>query len=892
MFRRGQQFVCGSLFALFFFYAIANAYFTFQFLGSSSAQGWSVNQRSEKALVSQVRADGPATPLRVNDEVVAINNQTIDNTYDVIKIFRNFKPGTSYQIVVRRDGELKEYTLATEDFPVLVVWRSYLATLLLPAIFLITGLIVFLLKPYDKQATLLALMFGMFSFGGLYSMAELPPWLAAVLILARVLTSHFCAVFFHFFLVFPDGNNAPLLRRWPQIEYYLYLPALLFITPFTSYFSYLATFRPEQVPAFLATSSLIETLLQIIWLIYFLGGFCLLYTNYRKASPASKRKMRVVVTGSIAGFLPALMVVVVSIFYDLSRLDSMTLQWMLTIILLSFMLFPLSFAYAIVRHQVIPVSLIIRRGVRYLLVSRGFIIIEALSAFALMSFMLTGSRVAAIDRLGNRADIVVTMMVTSLSIVVLRLINRRVRPIIDRSFFREAYNAQQILTELGQAVREVKSIEQLLDLAVGKIQDALHTVNCTIFLRDEASGNFHYALSSTHLEAGQVVENVKRAEPLISRESLIVDKICVAAHLVDLDLNDGNDWTNLNETRGGKMLTAGERELLARMHSALLLPIMTKDQLLGIISLGPRLGDLPFSREDKQLLLSVAWQMAFAIENAKLIRQMAEEQRLKQELEMAKEVQSRLFPQLVPEFPSLDLAGVCHPARGVGGDYYDFIPLGSGQIGIAVADVAGKGISAALVMSIVQASLRSQLTSETARLTELVALMNRLLHRSTGPSSYATFFYAQFNEATRQLTYVNAGHNPPILVRAGAIVSVGPALVRASDQATLAVSLETGVVKALCTGGMVIGLFESCPYDQETIELSSGDILVAYTDGVTEAFNDEGEEYGEARLRNLVTANMHLSAEALKEKIVDSLREWCQQAAQHDDLTLVIMKVR
>jgi sigma-B regulation protein RsbU (phosphoserine phosphatase) len=272
---------------------------------------------------------------------------------------------------------------------------------------------------------------------------------------------------------------------------------------------------------------------------------------------------------------------------------------------------------------------------------------------------------------------------------------------------------------------------------------------------------------------------------------------------------------------------------------------------------------------------------------------------------MATEVQRRLFPQRPPEVPSLDLYGVCHPASGVGGDYYDFLVLGNGQIGIAVADVAGKGISAALLMSIVQASLRSQAPSVNGMITELVSSMNRLLHRSTGPSSYATFFYAQFDEKTKLLTYVNAGHNPPILVQSRPTLrsvegslNTGQALVLAGDsRSSRSVTAEVDTelincVNSLDTGGVAIGLFEKCVYEQETIEMKCGDVLVAYTDGVTETLNANGEEFGEARLRNVITDWAHLSALELSEKIVHSVREWCHDTPQQDDLTLAIMKVK
>jgi sigma-B regulation protein RsbU (phosphoserine phosphatase) len=289
-------------------------------------------------------------------------------------------------------------------------------------------------------------------------------------------------------------------------------------------------------------------------------------------------------------------------------------------------------------------------------------------------------------------------------------------------------------------------------------------------------------------------------------------------------------------------------------------------------------------------------------------------------------VQQRLFPENPPTSASLELAGYCQPARGIGGDYYDFLALDDEQIGICVADVAGKGISAALVMSVVQASLRSQTMShkdsgrEKNSLAGLVSTINRLLCSSTGTATYVTFFYAQFDERTRRLTYTNAGHNPPLLLRSvkgakrlaavngGREMSERPLSLKSVAQAESAEQLIADVLAMpdtlpaeypmtdgclrLSAGGLVIGLFDQTHYEQETIQLHSGDLLVAYTDGVTEAMNEAGEEYGEERLQSSLMELTHLSADQVRDRLVKSLQVWCAGAPQHDDLTFIVLKVK
>jgi sigma-B regulation protein RsbU (phosphoserine phosphatase) len=263
------------------------------------------------------------------------------------------------------------------------------------------------------------------------------------------------------------------------------------------------------------------------------------------------------------------------------------------------------------------------------------------------------------------------------------------------------------------------------------------------------------------------------------------------------------------------------------------------------------------------------------VENAHLTDRIVEQEKLRRDMRLAAEVQKRLLPDVPPPTALVSLSGRSLPARSVGGDYYDFLDLGGGRIGIALADVAGKGISAALIMSVVQASLRILASEEGVSLTNLAARMNHFLHRSTGPagsSAYATFFYAQIDGEARRLRYVNAGHNPPYLLR----YAPGSA-----DQ----------VMEELPAGGTVIGLFPQSSYQEASLELGPGDVLMAFTDGVLEAQNPKEEEFGEERLRALLRRVGHLPVDEIALQIADELKNWIGDAEQYDDLTFILLKV-
>jgi sigma-B regulation protein RsbU (phosphoserine phosphatase) len=264
-------------------------------------------------------------------------------------------------------------------------------------------------------------------------------------------------------------------------------------------------------------------------------------------------------------------------------------------------------------------------------------------------------------------------------------------------------------------------------------------------------------------------------------------------------------------------------------------------------------------------------QTALALEVARLTtcigREMAQRERLNRELEIAREVQEDLFPQHLPSVRGLDFCGRCRPAREVGGDYYDFLELPEGRLGIAIGDVSGKGVGAALMMASLEASLRA-LAFLLDDLAELMERVNSLVYEASSASRYATLFYAEYDPGTRQLSYVNAGHNPPVVLR------------------------ESGAgcqVFRLETGGPVIGLGRH-GYQQGCFSLEPGDLGVLFTDGVSESMNAQDEEWGEDRLIDFAITCNGLPAREAMTRILSAAEAFAGGASQHDDMTLVVLR--
>ncbi len=319
----------------------------------------------------------------------------------------------------------------------------------------------------------------------------------------------------------------------------------------------------------------------------------------------------------------------------------------------------------------------------------------------------------------------------------------------------------------------------------------------------------------------------------------------------------------------------GEIRQLASSQVRIAVPLRTRTEIMGILLMGPA-RDHRYGSAERQVLRSCADQFALMMENARLTDRVVGQEVLRRDIALAAEVQKRLLPSGPPDARVADFAAISLPARSIGGDYYDFIHIGDQRIGLALADVSGKGVAAALIMSVVQASLRIIASDGDISLPRLAARMNEFLYRTTPGNKYATFFYAQVDGDRRQLRYVNAGHNPPYLVRARA----GAAAPGAEAQ-----------MEELTTGGAVVGMLPGMSYEEATVDLCSGDVLLAYTDGVTEAHSPDQVEFGEDRLKALLRDVAHLSADDIRARIAAELKDWIKDAEQYDDLTFVVMKV-
>jgi len=307
--------------------------------------------------------------------------------------------------------------------------------------------------------------------------------------------------------------------------------------------------------------------------------------------------------------------------------------------------------------------------------------------------------------------------------------------------------------------------------------------------------------------------------------------------------------------------------LLGEMGVNLIVPMEVQGKTKGLILLGERINKQPYTDSDIEFIYSVGSLAIISLENKRLFLEELVKQKMEEELEIAREIQQNLLPQTLPRFSNFDMAAVNMSSKQVGGDYYDVITLDDNRFCVTIADVSGKGAPASLLMANIQAFLQV-ICRQDLNIVDSTALINDLIYANTSDGRFITFFWAVVNNEERKLTYVNAGHNPPLLIRDGKITK-------------------------LKKGGIIFGVVESTiPYISETVSLQKDDVIVLFTDGISEAMNKKEEEYSDERLEETAIRLASGTANEILEGIKKEVYEFANGAPQSDDITMVILKVK
>ena len=687
-------------------------------------------------------------------------------------------------------------------------------------LFLFVGLWIGWMRPYDVKVRVLFILF--ISFMLFWTLNFIPPMSAGMrrtMLVLRIFSFTTIPIFFlYFFLLYP--NEHPFLKKsnWGKIV--ILSPSFLILIWLVLVFVFHYDF--PLLPVGIG-----------LWGLYFTLGLNRLGKSYKNEKNAQLRQqMRVLYWGITIGTVPPFLLILpgelgLNFPYGIYSAPLMGL-------------IPLVFAYAIVRHRMMDIEILVKKSFVYTLLT-GFIV-----GFYFAVVQLIGRFLQDVSGLTGTVVLLVSTLLVAVAFAPAR---ERIQRVVDRAFYREAYDYRETLRQFARALNTLIEPDVLIRDVLQKICDTMHIQCGYFFTVDDDS------CDCTNIQS--YPESASQEIILLSTDSLFCQKLIEQSRPTYL-----SEWTDGNT----------EIKLLQEdLKGVVAVPLVHQDKFLGFIILGEKNSGIPFSTEDIELLATVGDQIAVAYENGRLHRALTEQERLKQELEIARQIQMNSLPQKEPSLPGYDIYGFSMPATEVGGDYYDYLYLPDGRLGIIIGDVSGKGTSAALYMSKIQGFFRA-LCSTIASPKELLLKVNKLSYEDVEEKSFMTLIAACLHPEEKTITVARAGHLPILFFES-----------------------KKNVCHRWTPDGMGIALDEGEIFGKALIEerksLKSGDALLFYSDGLTEAMNKAGEEFGEKRLENVFLEKCHLSSKMMGRAIIDTVNRFTEANPQSDDMTLIIIKL-
>src|SRR6266853_3770452 len=402
-----------------------------------------------------------------------------------------------------------------------------------------------------------------------------------------------------------------------------------------------------------------------------------------------------------------------------------------------------------------------------------------------------------------------------------------------------------LISKVGITLLASASLTETLEQIVSLVFEAVPADRCLIMMRDEGSQDLKVAVARLRDRVGDL------GEIRVSRN--VLEEVVMRGKSVLT-----SDAQHDPRFASGTVVLQGVRSVLA-------VPLGVENKVFGIIYADSPIAEGRFTEDHLKVLTTLASVASIRVENARLIEEQIGRERLERELQVASEIQQRFQPATAPQVTGYELQGISFPCYEIGGDYYDFIQRADGRMVVALGDVSGKGTAAALLMSSLHAAVHAQMDMHNS-LVKTIGAVNRYLVESIPANRFVTLFYAELEPKSGALAFLNAGNNPPLIVHSG------------------------GTMEQLAPGGLPLGIMSNADFREGRTQLHYGDVLVIYSDGVSEACNPAGEEFGPTRLYEVVARNLDASAGGIRDRIESALTKFCQGTPAADDITLVICK--
>jgi sigma-B regulation protein RsbU (phosphoserine phosphatase) len=787
---------------------------------------WGLVIQGADQIVRRVMPDSPGerAGIRVDDEVVSFAGVAWARSWD-----RSYEPDGSALARVRSPGGMvRDVRIEHAVAPPHEIVRRLVSGFIALS-FVLIGLVVFLSRS-DRVATLFFLMCLLLSrivfpepaHAGrgtfLFDKASLD---LAWLFLAPVVL--------HFFLNFPV--RTPFAARHPRAVALLYLPSAVAAAVVLKFDVDLIT-GPDRVPPSALLLQLVTAIVSVAMIVVGVGLFL---RGVRKASsPVLRRSLRWVLPGTALGILPPLLMTVV-----LNVDPSLTIPGD-RYIFLTFILVPLTFAHSIFRYGLLDLELVVKRSVIYATLTALLVAVYYLVAEVLGSWMMerTGT--------GRTLFSFAVVFATALAFIPVR---DRIQRLVDRTLYRERYSYRTTLRKFASDFANFLERDDLVRLLVERLPELLGAERAALFVRSSPDDSLHLA-GSRGVGATEIPHAVLHPSgALLAWWREYGGPVPVEPR---------------RDPRPLQRLSEEERDLIAAADPSVIVFLPRERRLEGILLLGAKRSGDRYRAQDLELLATLGDQAGTALSSSRLHEEALERRRMEEELSVARRIQASLLPSEVPQPDGVEIAAITRPCLEVGGDFYDFLDFGEAGLGLAVGDVSGKGVPAALLLSSLQATLRA--AAAAGDLEPVIRRVNERLCTDAHPSvSFATLFYAHLDPVQRTLRYVNAGHP------AGLVVS------------------RTGQIRRLEEGGLLLGVEPRAEYRTGTAQFEPGELLLLYSDGVTDVLNAEDEDYGSARLETLLPRLAHLPGAAILENVVASVEGFVGGRVP-DDVTLLVAK--
>ena len=783
-----------------------------------------------EARVIAVESGGPAAlaGLEPGDLILGVGKQRVGWAYDALTLLKRLPFGVSQTLTVLRENRILHLAYTPRAPGELdLLWRIALAGV--ASLTLLIGVLVFLRKPRP-----VALLFASVccALGFLIHPPFVPlqtGLLLAKTILLAAATLMLPALLVHLFLLFPLRH--PLLERHPHAILVAYAPGLALLGLHLAAAGTLPTrsLADHWAPVIVRAGA------TLLWVAGIGTAIALFVHAYRHAQTGpQRRKVRVILWGTILGSAPVALLLVSRLIWPERTLPGDRFA-MLAVILI-----PLSFGYAILRHGIFDPSLIVRRSLAYSL-------LVALLGIAYFGLQLLFP--ALWPELAQENPLWVSLL-SLLAIAFLSWpAHRGLRTLIESRDTGALHSREDLLYEFGCSLRGLLDRDRLVQLISDSLAQALGARQVA-YLETASDGAlemvYAYGTTPEHVDR-------HRFSPGLS------DQLARLRQPVD-----GGD---LDTELPYGYLSPDDQEILERLNAELLVPLRSASGLNGLVLVGAESFGRYYSADDLRLAEMLASEGGMALENLVLQERVLEEERLQQEVDVARDLQERLLPKSLPHVESLEISASSVPCHGVGGDYYDCFLTPEGDLLLAIGDASGKGVPGAILMANLQGLVRVEgMRSDPPW--EIVASINRRLCAMRKPERFVTFCLARVRPRDGALAYCDAGHPGMLLAR------------------------TTGEIEELGVGGLPLGIAPHAAYEGGRTQLTSGDVLLLYTDGITErqrGGGGDGEFFGDERLQALLRSGRRLSARALQESILGEVREFSPRPLD-DDTTLLVIK--